>query len=497
MFHPLLIPVALTILILYYCLSTIYSLFLHPLRHIPGPKLWLIFPVIRYISAIRGRLDTDICHFHAQYGPVVRLTHDEVSFITAEAWKEIYGHGHRQLPKVLNSASNPKDIISSNDADHSRFRKALSHAFSAKGLQAQEPLINSYIDKLIARLQDIAESQLPADMTKWYNLATFDIIGDLAFGEPFGGLESSKYHHWVATVFESVKLIPFTMLKDQYPMIFGLLSLFVPQTLLDARKRQDEHTRITVQKRLQHSSADDRADFMDSMLRHRGGEKEDAALSDEELVANASILIIAGSETTATLLSGLTYWLLRSPDVLATVTAEVRSVMKTEAEITSAAVAAKLPYLLACIEEALRMYPPVPTGLQRITLDPISISGYDIPPGTKVSVHHMSAYRSPINFHAPDRFIPERWLPDAKTNPNSPFYSDRRDVLQPFSAGPRNCIGRNLAFAEMRVIFARVLWSFDLQLCEESVHWCDQKTYTLWEKHPLMCRLSLRSSDAP
>lgn len=111
---------------------------------------------------------------------------------------------------------------------------------------------------------------------------------------------------------------------------------------------------------------------------------------------------------------------------------------------------------------------------------------------TSVSIHHSAAYTSPINFYRPEQFIPERWLPEAKNNPSSPFFWDRRDVLQPFSAGPRNCIGRNLAFAEMRLILARVLWNFDLELCNESANWSEQKIYTLWEKPALMCKLRPR-----
>lgn len=132
---------------------------------------------------------------------------------------------------------------------------------------------------------------------------------------------------------------------------------------------------------------------MDSMLRHRGGKD---GLSDEELVANARILIIAGSETTATLLSGATYRLLRNPDKLGKAISEVRSFIKTETEITPTSVATKLPYMLACLEEAFRMYPPVPSSLQRMSLDPIRISGYDIPP--RVSVLNLpKGYSSPTN----------------------------------------------------------------------------------------------------
>lgn len=363
---------------IYLFLCTIWYLYLHPLCHIPGPKSWLIFPILRHVSGIRGRFDIDMRRFHAQYGPAVHFGRNEVSFITPDAWKAIYGHGHAQLPKVLTSVSNKSDIISSNDADHSRYRKALSHAFSAKGLQAQEPLVVGYVDKLVERLKGVAASRVPIDMVKWYNLTTFDIIGDLAFGESFGGLENCKYHHWVATVFGSVKVIPFARLRDTYPVVFSLLAMFLPKGLMAERKKQVEHARLMVAKRLRNASAYGRGDFMDSMLRH-SGEKD--GLTTEELEANANILIIAGSETTATLLSGVTYWLLRTPEALAKVTNEVRCAMQSEAEITMNNVAARLPYMLACLEEALRLYPPLPTGLQRRTIAPVQISGYNMPRG--------------------------------------------------------------------------------------------------------------------
>ncbi|PWY82364.1 benzoate 4-monooxygenase cytochrome P450 [Aspergillus eucalypticola CBS 122712] len=486
--------------------AAIWNIYLHPLRRIPGPKLWLAFPILRYISNMRGVLDRDMRALHKRYGGVVRFTPNEVSFITTQAWKDIYGHGHRQLPKVSGSASNPKDIISANDSDHTRFRKAISHAFSAKGLQAQEPFIMEYVDKLINKLHSMAESEVAVDMAKWYNLTTFDLIGDLAFGQSFGGLDSKEYHYWVSTIFEFIKAIAFARFKDDYPMVFNALKRFLPKHLLEAKRRQDEYSWNTVQTRLHDQTDRGQADFMQSMLRHRGDKD---GLTDEELAANASILVIAGSETTATLLSGLTYWLLQHPKEMEKVKFEVRSVMKTEEDITVNNATAKLPYMLACIDEAFRMYPPVAGHLQRYIPDqPTEISGYLLPKEasptqkseinnantfqTRVSVHQSAAYWSSLNFYKPEEFIPERWLPESKNDPSSPFYHDNREILQPFSIGPRNCIGRNLAYAEMRVIFARVLWNFDIELCEESREWHNQKSYNLWAKPPLMCKLKAR-----
>lgn len=77
------------------------------------------------------------------------------------------------------------------------------------------------------------------------------------------------------------------------------------------------------------------------------------------------ILIIGGSETTATLLSGVTYYLLCNPSTLAKLTTEIRNAFQREDEITITSVG-QLPYLLACLDEGLRVYPPVPIGLPRV-----------------------------------------------------------------------------------------------------------------------------------
>ena len=101
-------------------------------------------------------------------------------------------------------------------------------------------------------------------------------------------------------------------------------------------------------------------------------------------------------------------------------------------------------------------------------------------------------YTSEANFHDAKSYRPERWLPESVDDPASPFRGDDRGCLRPFSYGPRNCIGRNLAEHEMRVIMACVMWNFDLELCPESKNWKEQKSHFLWEKGPLMCKIKNR-----
>ena len=364
----------------------IYNVYFHPLRRFPGPKSWIAFPILYDLASIRGLLDENIRIFHENYGEAVRVSARHVSFITAQAWKDIYGHGHKQLPKsIFRNESEPSDIIVANNEDHTRFRRALSHAFSEKALKDQEPLMKVYIDVMIEKLKDVATSSQPADMVKWYNLTTFDLIGDLAFGEPFDGLKNNKLHSWVAMIFQTIKVIPFLRMSQQYPLIMKLLVLLLPKSLTRAREEHSAYTKRVVMKRIHDRALHGRPDFMDAMLKHRG---EKDGLTDDELVSNSTILILAGSETTATLLSGVTYWLLRTPDALRRVTEEVRNTFESEEEINFANATARLPYMLACLEEGFRMYPPVPSGLARQTLPgpPTEISGYQVAAGVSASI---------------------------------------------------------------------------------------------------------------
>lgn len=102
-----------------------------------------------------------------------------------------------------------------------------------------------------------------------------------------------------------------------------------------------------------------------------------------------------------------------------------------------------------------------------------------------MSVHHYSTYHSPENFRDPEKFVPERWI----SGENAEYANDSRDALQPFGWGHRDCIGQNMAMHEMRLILASVMLRFDLELCEESQDWFEQKTFALWQKKPLLCEV--------
>ncbi|EXJ59416.1 uncharacterized protein A1O5_12297 [Cladophialophora psammophila CBS 110553] len=477
----------------------VYNLYVHPLARVPGPRLYAASNIPYAWALIGGKWTYTLKDLHDKYGPVVRFAPDDVSFISAGAWKAIYGHrtgGEPNFEKdrrlYRGSKTDTRSILVAGDADHSRMRRSLAHAFSEKALRGQEDIMQGYIGLLVKRMREIASSSSsptsPAaavvDLAKWYNFTTFDLIGDLAFGEPFGCLQSGGYHPWVAMIFGGFKLSAFNQARKRFPWLMPLTQHFLPKRLLT---QQGQHFQMSFDKAKGRavSGVKDREDFMSYILRHN----DERGLTPDEIGENSNILIVAGSETTASLLSGTTYYLLRNPDTYKRLVAEIRSSFDKESDINLVAVG-NLKYLLACLDEGLRLYPPVPSALGRnVAAGGKEIEGFFIPENTTVSVPHWPAYHSEYNFHRADDFCPQRWLGDAE------FANDNKDVLQPFQFGPRNCLGKSLAYAEMRLILARMLWNFDLELQPQSVGWEKQLIFNFWEKGPMYVKVIPRRLD--
>lgn len=453
---------------------------------------------------------------HQRYGSVVRVAPDELSYITPDASKTIYqttpefSKDPMHLPPFHNGAPG---ILAADKRNHSRYRRLLSSGFSDKGMRAQQPMIQHHIDLLLRRLREDSSS-VSHDISEWFNWTTFDIIGDLAFGESFGCLENGKTHDWIASIQGNVKAIPIINAIRRFKLDW-VIPLIAPRKLLEMRQRNAKFTQDKVDQRL--SLGATRGDLWDDVMGYSDKESG-SGMTREEMISNASAIVLAGSETSATLLSGCTWLLLKNSHHLRKLENHVRSSFNSESEIDLISVG-KLDFMLAVLNEALRLYPPVPMQSNRIVnkggatiagqwvpegvsshaLSPLTAIQSEIvrrlttDPKTSVAVQQYAACRSSANFHRPDEFLPQRWLGDPE------FANDRREASQPFSIGPRNCIGRQLAYAEMRLLLAKVLWHFDLRLDESKMgkrDWlAEQGVWILWDKRPLWVHLKPRTTE--
>ena len=355
----------------------------------------------------------------------------------------------------------------------------------------------SSVEILLSKFDELGKGGEPVEVTRLFNFATFDTMAHLCFGHSLGLMNKNEFSPWVSSIFESLKMLPFATMISYYPLFNAVFTRFEPKWVTAQREAHCQHSADRVNQRLKEGS--DQPDIWNLVI---SAQNAGNALSLEEMHSNAELFMLAGSETTgqchaclansssltfhftATLLSGLTYYLLTHSDKWKRLTNEVRTQFRTIEEMTFDNLN-KCRYLNACLKEALRVYPPVPIGSPRVIPEGgQQILGRQVPPETRVSVHHYSTYHSADNFRDPDDFSPERWLGD-------PYYAnDKLEAHQPFAWGPRNCLGQNMAMHEMRLILAELVFLFDLELCDESRGWLDQRTFALWVKNPLMCKVT-------
>ncbi|KAL4908682.1 hypothetical protein BDW74DRAFT_188583 [Aspergillus multicolor] len=474
----------------------IYRLYFHPLARFPGPRLNAISSLPSIYSLLRGRLGLETKQLHDKYGSVVRVSPNELAFNSAQAWEDIYGFktgGRKNMHKdpihvgSVDPLPGASTLTMADDENHARQRRAMSHSFSERALKEQEYIIQHYVDILIVKMKEMADRNEHFNLVNWLNFTTFDIIGDLAFGEPFGCLDLGAFHSWVALIFETVKVGAL----EQATRRMAEAGSWTQMTLLNMipnylRQRRRDHltrSREKVEQRLRNGPGEHN-DFIYYVLR----QKEKYDLHDNEIILNSALFIVAGSETTANLLSGLFARLLRNTDKMQKLYNEIRSAFQNEDEINYQRTS-QLPYLNACLEEGLRIHPPVPTGLLRtVPKAGDMIDGHWVPGGTSVSVGGWAASHNPANFRDCDTFIPERWLDDA-------YSTDIKSGMQPFSLGPRGCIGKNLSYMEMRIILARLVWNFDVISTDGAWQWDPEgemkhmKAYTTWQKPDLNARV--------
>ncbi|KAL4861622.1 hypothetical protein BDV12DRAFT_203822 [Aspergillus spectabilis] len=472
--------------ILYYLSLGIYNLYFHPLAEYPGPFWARASTIWRIKGYITGTEASDILEAHKKYGEVIRLAPDELSYVQSTAWKEIYGHrapGDLEFPKdpKHNAETVVENILNSSQEYHAVLRRLLAHGFSEKALRSQEEILQEYSDIMVDNIGKSGNGkEAVVDIVSWYNFFTFDVIGYLSKSL----LVRLSLHPWIEHMFEIVKNKGFHQALSRLPGFLrpAFNRIFRPNLSQSTLQLVRQVTKDKIQNRL--AQEVQTPGFIVKLIEAY----EAGKMSTAQLESNARVLILGGSETTATLLSGATYYLLTNPSALAKLTKEIRATFTSPGEIDSTTVT-KCRYLSACLDEALRVYPPSPQTHTRVTPPGgVTVAGKFVPEGITVGVPIFAVCHSPWNFRQPDCFIPERWL-------NDPLYADdKKEAAQVFSTGPRACLGRNLAFLEMRLVMAKLLWHYDLEKTSDRkwADWADQKIFMLWDKPELMVKLTKR-----
>jgi cytochrome P450 len=257
---------------------------------------------------LSGKVHLDMLRLHERYGNVVRISPREVAFFTPQAFRDIYGfRAGRQFLKdrshYVQPVNNADHLVCAVDpAVHSRQRRLLAFAFSERALRDQEGLIRGYVDELVAALRAqcrrqrklvrLAEDQEDdvacVDVKAWMTYATFDMTGDLMFGEPFGCMRSSELHPWIEFIFNSIKAIALAGTVGQFPWLDWLLKKFLPKKIM---QQALDHFRLSAEKldkRLE-AGATERPDFVSYMLKNGMVEGNGEVADGDRMMSRAEL----------------------------------------------------------------------------------------------------------------------------------------------------------------------------------------------------------------
>jgi len=185
----------------------------------------------------------------------------------------------------------------------------------------------------------------------------------------------------------------------------------------------------------------------------------DPTLTDDRIVDHLILVLFAGYETTAGAVSWLLIELLRHPDVLARVRAEVRAgggADEGDAPVRLGDLSAT-PYLDATIKETLRLHPAQHLSIRGVSA-PWTFAGRTVPAGWSVVLAPIYTHRMPEYFADPDGFDPERFLPPREEGRKHPY------ALIEFGGGAHACLGSGIARLLMKAIVTRLLRRFDIGL---------------------------------
>ncbi|KAG9495039.1 hypothetical protein J7337_013270 [Fusarium musae] len=374
-----------------------YRAFFHRLNRFPGPFLARLSTFYAtYLTVDEEHMYLEVQKLHEKYGAIVPASGDE------------------RLPRAA--------------------------------LRDYEHRVLKYTKLLTDRI-DEAKGE-PFNIALWVNFYTFDIMGDLAFGKSFDMLESGVEHNFFT---ESHKTQGFMGAFRRLVWFFPLVSSIpiVNSSFLAFQA----YIRNQVETRRKNKPAE--PDVFSSILEDYDAMEKPTQQDFDNLCGDAHLIVIAGSDTTSSSTTCLLHNLVLHPDVLAKLQAEIDEYKNTHDEYDLVSLS-KLQYLQACIDESLRLYPVVPSGVPRMTPpEGMQLDGVYIPGDTIIHSPSYPMYRDERCFEKPNEFIPERWTTKPELIKDASAYA-------PFHTGRGVCAGKQLGLMEMRYVLMDILSRYDI-----------------------------------
>ncbi|KAB8275495.1 cytochrome P450 [Aspergillus minisclerotigenes] len=408
-----------------------------------------------FLAATNIQYNVELKRLHKQYGDFVRtalpLIYGPQTGCRRSTW---YGHVDVDDTKICMALS--RDFN-----DHRRRRRAWGRPFTI-ALSVYEPRVIAQAKKLIAQVE--ANQGKPLDATTWSMLFTFDIMGDIGFGKDFGNLTTGKAHPVISAVRDHMRVIA---VVSHLPWLLNMLGK-IPGAAAGYQGffkwcTDQVETKRKVSSPLyafglaswDHDKYP--PDTISWILKAFIDNDVSAPPSEPALRDDSRVVVIAGSDTTASALANIIYFLAKHPQILQKLQAELDNAMPNGPQSWTYDKAKTISYIDDIIHESLRLRPSVSGGEYRVTpAEDLQIDEVFIPGDVNVFVPQQLIQTDERYYKFSKEFIPERWG-EKKVE----WGTDKAPYF-PFSLGIYGCVGKNLAMLSLRVAISTLAQRYDI-----------------------------------
>ncbi len=383
------------------------------------------------------------------------LRYDRVNILTVDP--DVIQHvlrkneGNYTKPEASSSALARfigKGLLLATGEEHTIQRKLISPGFRPKSLTKLITLMDEQIESYFGELDRTILKNDVVQLDEDMRLLTFQVMCKAIYGDDMSKEMVAEFYDRFQTLQTFLtKLVRIPGLMKFYDLTgktkyFESLSATNNKVIVDL-----------IKKRRKQPPKDDLLGML-MACKYDGSEE---GMSDEKLMEESLVLFVAGHETASNILSWIFYLMTKHPEAATRILAEAEESFGDRVPTFEELL--KLDYLSRVIDECLRLYPPS-WITDRIAIADDEIKGFKIPKGARVITFIYGLHHSEKIWPAHDKFDPERFTKAAR--------SERHNFAHmPFGAGPRQCIGRNFATMEMKMIVLKLLKRYNIKLIEK------------------------------